>query len=483
MIFAIAGALFAPIILAFLALGLVWPAGIPSGRPTLLKLSLAVPLGLGLSSVGFFLWLMAFGSNTKGLFALEVAAFLVVLVACLRRSAQYGFAFGAVDPPSVAGQVRLLVIACAAILLLSLASFGAISGNSPHGGWDAVQIWNLRARFLFRGGENWTDAFTPLLPWSQPNYPLLLPGSIARVWKLTGADPTLGPILVAGFFTFATVGVLVSAVSSFRGRGQGALAGIVLLGSGMVVWQGAMQYADVPLGLFVLATLVLTALSDRAETGRYRLLALAGFMAGLAAWTKNEGLLFVLALLVARFLIVARNSGWSRSVKEAGAIVVGLAPVFLVVVGFKFALAPPNYLVALAQPADIISRLMDPGRYWLVIKTFIDVVVVFGSPWIGLPMLLLVYALFVGFRPDRGDQTTIATTFITLGAVLAGYFLVFLITPYDIEWQLETSLFRLVMHLWPGALFGYFLLARRPEEFLKQQSPAVVGQGSEQHVG
>jgi len=248
MIFALAGALIAPIILAFLALGLVWPAGVPSGRPTLLKLSLAVPIGLGLSSVGFFLWLMAFGSNTTGLFAVEIVTFLVVLAVSARKSARRGLSFGALDPPNVASQVRLLVIACAAILLLSLASFGAISGNSPHGGWDAVQIWNLRARFLFRGGENWTDAFTTLLPWSQPNYPPLLPSSIARAWKLTGNDPTLGPVLVAGLFTFATVGVLTSAVSALRGRGQGALAGIVLLGSGMVVWQGAMQYADVPLG-------------------------------------------------------------------------------------------------------------------------------------------------------------------------------------------------------------------------------------------
>ena len=37
------------------------------------------------------------------------------------------------------------------VLALSLVSFATINGSNPHGGWDAVQIWNLRARFLFRG--------------------------------------------------------------------------------------------------------------------------------------------------------------------------------------------------------------------------------------------------------------------------------------------------------------------------------------------
>ncbi len=84
MIFSLAGALLVPILLGFLVVELVWPAGVPAGRPTLLKLSLAVPMGLGLSSVGFFLWLMAFGSNTTGLFAAEIVTFLVVLAVSAR---------------------------------------------------------------------------------------------------------------------------------------------------------------------------------------------------------------------------------------------------------------------------------------------------------------------------------------------------------------------------------------------------------------
>ena len=88
MTIAVMGAIGVPIALAFLALALVWPADAKFGRGTLLKLSLAVPIGLGLSSVGFFLWLAAFGVGTTGLFALEIAAFLVLLVIAIRGLAK-----------------------------------------------------------------------------------------------------------------------------------------------------------------------------------------------------------------------------------------------------------------------------------------------------------------------------------------------------------------------------------------------------------
>jgi hypothetical protein len=428
---------------------------------------LAVPLGLGLSSVGFFLWLAAIGPNVTGLFVLEIAALLTLTTISVRRRAAAGESIEAVGAVNAPGQMRLLVVTGVALVVLSLISFGALSATNPHGWWDAVSIWNLRARFLFRGGEYWTDMFTPLLPWSHPDYPLLLSGSIARAWKFAGADATAGAIAVAALFSFATVGLLASATSALRGRGQGALAAIVLMGSGMLIWQGATQYADVPLGLFVLAALAMLALSDRGAG--YRGLAVAGLLAGLAAWTKNEGLLFVLALLVARFAIVVRYRGWKPGVKDIGAMLVGLGPMLLLILWFKLTLAPPNDLIATVHLSDVFARLTDPARYWLLSKTFLDLFFYFGSPWIGMPLLLVLYALFAGRDPRVEDRKAIATTFISLGLVLAGYCLVFIVTPHDPQWHLDTAFYRLVMHLWPGLLFGYFLMTK---------SPALEGQGS-----
>ena len=127
--------------------------------------------------------------------------------------------------------------------------------NKPHGEWDAWSIWNLRARFLFRAGEFWRDAFSNQIAWSHPDYPLLLPGIVAMCWTLARAESTLAPGAVAFLFTFGAAGLLISTLGILRGKTQALIAGIVLLGSVSVVVNGANQYADIPLSYFILATL------------------------------------------------------------------------------------------------------------------------------------------------------------------------------------------------------------------------------------
>ena len=68
-------------------------------------------------------------------------------------------------------------------LVASAASFALAFLKEPHGRWDAWLIWNMHARFLFRGGDHWRDAFASGLDWSHWDYPLLLPLAIARSWN------------------------------------------------------------------------------------------------------------------------------------------------------------------------------------------------------------------------------------------------------------------------------------------------------------
>jgi len=46
---------------------------------------------------------------------------------------------------------------------------------------------------------------------------------------------------------------------------------------------------------------------------------------------------------------------------------------------------------------------------------------------------------------------------IALTLTLAGYFLIYLITPYDLYWHLRFSLNRLFLQLWPAVIFLFFL--------------------------
>jgi hypothetical protein len=52
--------------------------------------------------------------------------------------------------------------------------------------------------------------------------------------------------------------------------------------------------------------------------------------------------------------------------------------------------------------------------------------------------------------------------------MLAGYIGVFLITPFDLVWQLQTSLYRLLAQLWPSFLLAAFAIMSAPESIAAQ---------------
>ncbi len=141
-------------------------------------------------------------------------------------------------------------------LLASVISFIIATLKEPHGKWDAWWIWNFHARFIFRSAEHWRKMFTGALDWTHLDYPLLLPLSIVRSWRYMGGESLYASILPAFLFTFITVGLIWAALSILRGRNQGYLGGLVLMGSPFFIVLGASQFADIPLAFFFLLTFV-----------------------------------------------------------------------------------------------------------------------------------------------------------------------------------------------------------------------------------
>jgi hypothetical protein len=329
---------------------------------------------------------------------------------------------------------------------------------APHGIEDAISIWNLRARFFFRGGDHWTDAFSPI-NW-HGDYPLLLPCEVARSWTWAGGESTLIPALLALSFPLATLALLTGAISFLRGPSQGLLAGLVLLGHGYFFETAASQLADVPLAFFALVAIVSLALADRKDSSVGHLfVALAGLSAGLAAWTKNEGLLFLLFLPACRMILRAGESGRSQRASEILAYALGALPVTLLIVYFKVCLAPSNDLVSGQSGARTLAKIFDLSRYVAIMLWELKALWNIGP---GLIPALGVYAWLQGrssCRPARLAYLPI------LGAVIAlCYFVAYLTSPHDLKWHLDSSLERLLCHLWPAALFTFFVWVASSEE-------------------
>jgi hypothetical protein len=459
----------------------------------LLRSSLSAGFGLGIFSVVYLFARIFFAEilATRNLLLADVIMFTVLAAAAVVRSrfrlVRFGFPALTDDGGWPAWLERTL--RAALVIVFLIAAYAAVMRMLvfPHGdGWDAFAIWNLHARFLFLGGEHWRDGFTSLVGGSHPDYPLLLPAAIAHFWTFLGHDDPRVPAVIGFVFSFATVGVLFAALSILRGRVAAMMAAVALLSTPFFIEQGTAQYADVPLSFFFLAAIVILCLFDKAtnldrviagtqkefaDSQPWGLLILAGLATGVAAWTKNEGLLFLFAIIMARVLVVIRRAK-TQHLRQAGdrasstqiwldvpALLSGLAPGLMLVLYYKHLIAIPGDLFS--DPATAVSKLQDPGRYWAIFAGSVKGIFRFGH-WFVVPATVALAGIAVVFGKDSRyiPQPGFVTGVLALSLTFIGYFCVFLITPYDLHWHLRFSLMRLFLQLWPSVVFLVFLALR-----------------------
>ncbi|MGL6096751.1 MAG: hypothetical protein ACRC7O_13265 [Fimbriiglobus sp.] len=338
-------------------------------------------------------------------------------------------------------------------------SFWATSAHVPHGIEDAISIWNLRARFLFRGGDDLPTVFDPV-NW-HTDYPLMVPATVARCWTYAGADrPGLGAV-VAFAFAVNTAGLVGAGLSVLRGPGVGVLGAAGVLAHGYYHEVAVSQLADIPMAFYVLAGAVVIAVrdADPGGSGPRAGLGLAGAMIGLAGWTKNEGLLVAAAMAVAYGLTTGRGR-WRELPRDWLGLAAGVVPFWAAVAVLKFGFAPENDLVAAQAGGAVGSRLGNTLRHLIIVQSLLSELISVGP---GLILAFAGYAFLLGvrlgFRPARLWFLPTA-----LGLTAAGYYYAYVTTPHDLRWHLDASLGRLIVQLWPAAVFGLLTVTATPAE-------------------
>ncbi len=440
---------------AAVAVAVVWRAP-AAARDRLSAVPAAIGIALGLASV---IWsaLLFGGIHSSGLLiALDVMSWVLILAAGLtfaraRRNR--------VEPPATAGTSRVTTAAAVILLILTGAaavlSFVSASAVFPHGEWDAWAQWNLRARFFFRGlaDGGWHQAFAPILQWSHPDYPPLVPASVARLWTYAGRETLLAPIAFAGIFAACTV--LAAGLSTARNRGaaRGCLAAAVILACPSFVRYAASQCADIALGFFMLAAFVAWSCADQTRLW----LALAGLSAALAAWTKNEGMAFFVVFMTVVALARMWQAGW-RGLKDLAPVIAGAAPILVMVVVFKEALAPPSYFVAEQTLAQAAAGLFNASRVQLVGSSMARELWLAGAALVGVIPFLGVFAAVRGVGAPAPAAARAAAP--AMAAMIAIYAIAYLVTPKDLAWQLKTSLDRLVVQIVPTLAWSIMTISR-----------------------
>jgi hypothetical protein len=335
-----------------------------------------------------------------------------------------------------AGRVNwTLALGLLVVLGFATGAFVEAWSENPQGSWDAFSIWNLRAKFLIAPDGLAARAWSPLLKYTHPEYPMLLPSFIARGWAYSGTISEVTPIATSFLFFLGMVALGVGALSNWRSPSLGLAFGLILGASPSLLHEVAAQYADIPLAYFFVAAVAM-ALMERPL--------LAGAFAGLATFTKNEGAVFLVVLLVA---VVVSKRGAVRFAAAAAPFVI-LAAVF-------------KYLLAAGTPG-INTGAANMSRVGEIVSGFVAEFMNLGAgfyhPLLPVAALAFIWGLDARFRAQAITVIAISLT------MLASYFVVILFTTNDVSWQLGTALARLYAQVWPMALFGCIYALRSPDE-------------------
>lgn len=169
-----------------------------------------------------------------------------------------------------------------------------------------------------------------------------------------------------------------------------------------------------------------------------------------AAWTKNEGLLFV--AVVGLVLLVGGADRMSRR-RAIAAWTAGALPVLIIVAWFKLSIAPTSDL---AQPLSAFwEKLIDPSRHLLVVRTSVGAA---GPWWVAAGAIWLISTVAATVAGSGLAAIRISSVVLLM---LAGYHIVYVITPHSLEWHVNTSFSRLVAQLWPSAVLALMLACGR----------------------
>lgn len=435
-------------------------------------LGLSAPLGTGIVTLLMFFAYCLTPKNAKIIAQALAWLYLTIIIILQVRGALTGrnktTTKGAFDPPKaffsdlathtpsawIQITVRVLVMGLFVYSLYSfLIDFTGFSMDNIFGGWDARYHWNLKARYLFREPLYWKNVFSPLVSPQLENYPLLLPFSLAWGWQWIGNEALGWQAMVGLIFGTSLAFLITGYLLRYTRPANALLAGSFVLLNPVFRFWTASQYADIPLAFYMTASTLLLVASLREK--QPSLLLLSGCMAGLAAWTKNEGLLFVLILsFLVALSVIDLPVKPRHKIMMFALFISGLLIPLTAVFYLKVFLAPPDIYAAEASKwHSVLVRLFDFNRSQIIGSSLLYFKInplhfsarIFS--WNGLWIFFaaaLSYA-FLFFRKHLlADWKWLLPAAILL--IECGYFVIFQITPIDLKFHISTALHRLMTH-------------------------------------
>ncbi len=305
--------------------------------------------------------------------------------------------------------------------------------------WDAWAIWLFKAKaFYLDSGVSGFLARADEFVYHQPGYPLLFPLYGSFLYVLEGAVNEWAAKAITPCFHLATIGLFYSLGKRF-GRPSTALVFTVMAASSTALGRIGFEYAgyaDIILSFYILASagLLATWWRDSEPVD----LAAALLAASAAAWTKNEGQLFLLAvvLLAAARLLHRRDSfkAWLWLLGPPAAVM------------GTWTLLLSSFRVESAGFSLWTNFHLD--LFWTALAHLVDSVFRWNEFQLSGPLLLAVVARGIILRAQPALWIPVFLVAWQIGGVL----LVYAGGANDLAWWLGTSADRVLSQLIPVAL-------------------------------
>lgn len=300
--------------------------------------------------------------------------------------------------------------------------------------FDFIRDWGLKARIFFlAGGVDWAFLEDVVERGSHPDYPPLLPLSFDLFAVIRGGwdDRWIGLINVA----FAAAALLIvrrELIREVPSRTAAAFGTLALLPLVALPWIGI---ADGPLAALVLCAplLIRRAIADDDS----RAFTTAAILLGIGAFTKNEGLTFIVAVALG----LAAAGKWRLIPRLWPSVAIALPWLVLRSVHtLPTDLAEGNVL------ARMIDHVMHPAPLLIALAKY-----PVGKPIFWIAMIAgVLLTLRMLLRYERLVLVTVAVQF-------ACYIAAYLSTPHGMDWHVRWSWDRLIAHV--AAPLAYVVLA------------------------
>ena len=457
MILLVAFGIVLPSIVMYAALVEFWIRSDGQSR-RLLAAAVAPALGIGAASCMYFILLLA--SRAAMVQALDAGLWLLAGGwLFLERRRRPMAASPTVRTPSEWRPLLVLTAgACAAAVLAATVAAWLNVTVTPHGQSDAIAIWNLRARSVLRKCSRLGTG--------------VVAGHLLVAARLPAARP------VDGRSTLVVWRRREPAHSAIRGNAVLPVVGrdrrrSGRRGSRVDCWPDEchgsrcgpnVRVSDLlpvcrrSAGFFVLVAISF-AVTACERTNPAPWLVVAGAAAALGAWTKNEGQL--LLVVVALFVL----AGFPKArLRAAGLFAAGAALPFAAVGLFKLHLSPLGGFFALQTSEAIAGKLADPARWTMVLSQMWALTKQWGGGSVNA-IAGVAAGVALAAKIDRVSVRSAMLGVLLVLAVLSGYTIAYVITPWPLAWHIATSFERLIVQLWPATVWALFQLTgtRRPE--------------------